>query len=201
MWKGDNNISMNIYFDTEFTGLHKNTTLISIGLISEDDKTFYAELNDYDKSQVDDWIQENVIDNLKYNKKELNEIASVNGNNIFRSRIVGNKDEIKEGLNEWLSQFDSVELISDVCHYDMILFIDLFRNAFHIPNNVCPCCYDINQDISIYYNITLQEAFDKSREEILKENNIKINGDKHNSLYDAKVIKEIYKCIYVKEKK
>ena len=195
MWKGDNNISMNIYFDTEFTGLHKNTTLISIGLISEDNKTFYAELNDYDKSQVDDWIQENVIDNLKYNKKELNEIASVNGNNIFRSRIVGNKDEIKEGLNEWLSQFDSVELISDVCHYDMILFVDLFGNAFHIPNNVCPCCYDINQDISIYYNITLQEAFDKSREEILKENNIEINGDKHNSLYDAKVIKEIYKCV------
>ena len=190
---------MNIYFDTEFTGLHKNTTLISIGMISEDNKTFYAEFNDYDKSQVDSWIQRNVIDNLKYNKKEFNEelheITTVNGNNIFKSRIVGYKDEIKEELYEWLSQFDSVELVSDVCHYDMILFIDLFGNAFHIPNNVCPCCYDINQDISKKYNITIQEAFNKSREEILKENNIEINGDKHNSLYDAKVIKEIYKCV------
>lgn len=26
---------MKIFFDTEFTGLHKDTTLISIGLISE----------------------------------------------------------------------------------------------------------------------------------------------------------------------
>jgi len=39
-----------IFFDTEFTGLHQNTTLISIGLISECGKTFYAELTDYDKT-------------------------------------------------------------------------------------------------------------------------------------------------------
>ena len=25
---------MNLYFDTEFTGLHKNTTLISIGIVN-----------------------------------------------------------------------------------------------------------------------------------------------------------------------
>lgn len=58
-----------IYYDSEFTGLHKDTTLISIGLISEcGTKTFYAEFLDYDKSQVDDWIQNNVIDNLLFNK-------------------------------------------------------------------------------------------------------------------------------------
>ena len=47
-----------LFFDTEFTGLHKNTTLISIGIISEDGKTFYAELNDYDINQIsdDNWI-------------------------------------------------------------------------------------------------------------------------------------------------
>jgi hypothetical protein len=36
-----------IFFDTEFTGLHQGTTLISIGLISECGKTFYAEFTDY----------------------------------------------------------------------------------------------------------------------------------------------------------
>lgn len=44
---------MKVFFDTEFTGLHQKTTLISIGLISEDGKTFYAELTDYDQTQVD----------------------------------------------------------------------------------------------------------------------------------------------------
>ena len=47
-----------IFFDCEFTGLHKNTTLISIGLISDCGKTFYAEFTDYDKGQVDDWIKQ-----------------------------------------------------------------------------------------------------------------------------------------------
>ena len=55
---------MKIFFDTEFTGLHQKTTLISIGLISEDGSTFYAEFTDYDKSQIDDWIEKNVIANL-----------------------------------------------------------------------------------------------------------------------------------------
>ncbi len=55
---------MKIFFDTEFTGLHKNTTLISIGLISEDRRCFYAELTDYDEKQCDDWIEENVLKHL-----------------------------------------------------------------------------------------------------------------------------------------
>ena len=52
---------MKIFFDTEFTGIHQNTTLISIGLVTEDDHTFYAELSDYDRNQVDEWLEQNVI--------------------------------------------------------------------------------------------------------------------------------------------
>lgn len=55
---------MNLYFDTEFTGLHKNTTLISIGIIADDGKEFYGEFTDYDESLLDDWIKKNVIANL-----------------------------------------------------------------------------------------------------------------------------------------
>ena len=53
-----------IYFDTEFTGLRKDTSLISIGLIDSDGRTFYAEFTDYDRSQIDKWIRQNVINNL-----------------------------------------------------------------------------------------------------------------------------------------
>ena len=37
---------MLIFFDTEFTEIGVDPRLISIGLISEDDQTFYAELTD-----------------------------------------------------------------------------------------------------------------------------------------------------------
>ncbi len=43
---------MKIFFDTEFTGLHQGTTLISIGMITEDGRELYCELNDYDKLKL-----------------------------------------------------------------------------------------------------------------------------------------------------
>ena len=54
-----------VFYDAEFTGLHRDTTLISIGLYCpEYGCYFYGEFNDYDESQVDDWIREHVLENL-----------------------------------------------------------------------------------------------------------------------------------------
>ena len=86
-------------------------------------------------------------------------------------------------------------MVSDVCHYDMVLFIDLFGTAFDLPRCINPACHDINQDIARYYEFSEKEAFDFSREELLQNNAITIKGDKHNSMYDAKVIKKIYEII------
>lgn len=183
---------MNIYFDTEFTELHKNTTLISIGLISEDGKTFYAEFTDYDSSQCDDWIKENVINNLQIKG------YGVKKDTWNKSIIKGNKALVKFYLSMWLSQFESVQLISDVCHYDMVLFIDIFGSAWDLPKNVNPSCHDVNQDIANYLEIDEKDAFDENRERLLlyfdEKSELPI-GDKHNSLYDAKVIKELYERI------
>lgn len=177
-----------IFFDTEFTGLHKDTNLISIGLISEDNKSFYAEISDYDKTQVNDWIQENVINNLWIKKGYF----SWDYPDFYH---FAKKEEVALRLADYFKQFDSVELVSDVCHYDMVLLIDLFGTAFDLPNNVSPACHDINQDIADFHDISISDAFDTSREEILKNNNIEIEGEKHNALYDAKVIKAIYEII------
>lgn len=182
---------MKIFFDTEFTGLHKGTTLISIGLVSENNKQFYAELLDYDEKQCDDWIKENVIKHLY--KTDWNKRKSIYVPNYH----LGCKQEIGKVLENWFAQFNEVELVSDVCHYDMVLLIDLFGGAFDIPKNVCAACYDINQDIARKYKITMTEAFDKSREDILYQNykEGEIKGDKHNALYDAKVIRELYQIL------
>ena len=182
---------MKIFFDTEFTGLIKNTSLISLGMIDEDGRTFYAEFLGYNSYQVDDWIQENVINNLKYKTCFDNWCNE----DFEHFECVGYTYYIRKLLNDWLSKYDEVELVSDVCHYDMVLFIDIFGTAFNLPKNVNPACHDINQDIAKYCHISEREAFDYSRENILKFSNINIDGNKHNALYDAKVIKEIYNTI------
>lgn len=177
---------MNIFFDTEFTGLHKDTTLISIGLIAENGRTFYAEFVDYSRVQIDDWIQRNVIDNLKF--KELGSFLNTRDGNV---EAKGTKQYISKYLKEWLESFDQpIQLVSDVCHYDMVLFIDLFGSAFDLPKNVSPVCHDLNQDIATHYTCGDDySAFDASREQLL---GYEVDGDKHNSLYDAKVIKYLY---------
>lgn len=192
---------MKIFFDTEFTGLHKNTTLISIGLVAENGSCFYAEFNDYDKSQCDDWINDNVINNLRWNDKIKHFKHIIINKAPKRHDIVEIKDDIlnvRVILKKWLEQFDKIEWVSDVCHYDFVLLVDLIcEHALKLPYGVWnSACHDINQDIARFYMIDELEAFDKSREDIVEENNrVVANKVKHNALYDALVIKTIYEII------
>lgn len=181
---------MNLFFDCEFTGLRKDTTLISLGIVAEDGRKFYAEFCDYDESQCNDWINKNVIKNLFWNCST--NFSRVNDGGTL-VEIKENKKRVCEKLHHWLSQFDSVQFVSDVCHYDFVLLIDLFGTAFDLPDNVSPVCHNLNTDIARHYGISEQEAFDKSREEIVMELcGHKVEGRKHNALYDAEVIKAIY---------
>ena len=205
---------MKLFFDTEFTGLHKNTTLISSGIVSEDERKFYAEFTDYDHSQITPWIKENVINYLRFplpnpgedyyyvaSRSEHNPI----GNDLFSEwslEMNGTKEMISKSLNHWLSQFDEIQFVSDVCHYDFVLMIDLITNggtALDLPENISPVCHDVNQDIAEYYGLIDSEAFDENREEIMEEHAWNrddiVDGIKHNSLYDAEVIRAIWKAI------
>lgn len=218
---------MNLYFDCEFTGLRKDTTLISIGIVAENGKKFYAESFSYDKSLCNIWIQENIIKNLFLRRIKVNEYGDKYGyigdcdavidgkeyelgfSGVYEAHggleypyktidgdttyVCGNDTYISICLGKWLQQFESVQFVSDVCHYDFVLLIDLFENAWHLPKNVSPVCHDINTEIARHYGISDAEAFDKSREEIVKELcGQEIEGRKHNALYEAEVIKAIY---------
>lgn len=180
---------MKVFFDTEFTGLHQNTTLISIGLIAEDGKTFYAELTDYDKSQVDGWIQDNVIDNctLINNGSYVWQFSFKAGLKTEHG-YVGIREYIASVLGEWLSQYDNVEIWSDCLAYDWVLFNQLFGHAFNIPKNV----YYIPFDICTLMKIKGVDP-DVSREEFAYPNATGADSkNKHNALHDAKVIKACY---------
>ena len=187
-----------IFFDTEFTGLHQNTTLISIGLISDCGKTFYAELNDYDKSQVDEWLQNNVIDKLIMSEPPIGEdeyykAARANdnpiGNDLYNSYSVqlrGNMETIKNELERWLNQFDQVEIWSDCLAYDWVLFNQIFGHAFNIPKNV----YYIPFDICTLFKMNGIDP-DINREKFGCGEHYS-EMPKHNALWDARVIKMCY---------
>jgi len=162
---------MNLYFDTEFTGLVPGTTLISLGIVSENGDKFYAEFTDYDKNKVTPWIEENVIKNLAA-KKEVKPIDHLMYEESwfysdFHAELMndplveyycGSTNYIREKLLIWIKWHahelqgkdpQRVQFVSDVCHYDFYLLQNqVFGGAFEMPDYINPVCYDICQDIN-----------------------------------------------------
>lgn len=172
---------MNIYFDTEFTGLHQHTTLISIGCLADDGQTFYAECTDYDRTQVDDWIQTNVIDHL-----QLADRAAQNGENGTQiNGVVGPRAFVADQLRAWLSQFDQVTMVSDVLAYDWTLFCELFGGAFGVPSQV----YYIPIDLA---SLFVAAGVDP---DVNREAYAGMDGTKHHALHDARVIQACYQRV------
>jgi hypothetical protein len=181
---------MRIYFDTEFTGLHQKTTLISIGCVSDNEKEFYAEMTDFNREQVDNWIQENVLAHCFLLSDKRSEFCE---KGELLEIVKGDMAYVTEYLREWLSQFESVEMWSDCLAYDWMLFCQMFGHAFNIPKNV----YYIPFDLSTVLKLKGEDP-DTNREkfafgEVYQEMIVK----KHNALWDAQVIKA---CIEKLEK-
>jgi hypothetical protein len=162
---------MKLFFDTEFTGLHQNTALLSIGIVDENGREFYRELDDYDESQVSDWLRDNVLANFTQ-----------------KSDITVNRQELARDLRTWLKAYDHAEIVevwSDCLAYDWVLFCEIFGGAFEVPRNI----YYIPFDICTLMKVKGVDP-DVNREEFSD----KLWGDerKHNALHDAKVIKACY---------
>jgi hypothetical protein len=178
-------VSMKIFFDTEFTGLHQKTTLISIGLISEDNKTFYAEFIDFDKQQINDWLQKNVINNLLFKTDIYKRLGfyETSNNSVIQCGV---KKEIAYSLKVWMEQFETIEIWSDCLSYDWVLFNDLiadYSNGYpKLPKNINYIPFDICTLFKI-------KGIDP---DINRENFANIETKKHNALEDAKVIKLCY---------
>ena len=196
-----------VYFDTEFTGLRKDTSLISIGLVDCDGRTFYGEFTDYNKEQVDEWIENNVITNL------TNPETVTEGN---AWTVTGTTPVVREYLWKWLEPFKQngklIQFVSDVAHYDFVLLVDLLLGdpkltALDLPDGISACCLDVNQDIATSIQVPqtddntnfvpMYAAFNFDREELVNSvPNFNYEGNKHNSLYDAMVIRAIHQNLW-----
>lgn len=168
---------MRVFWDSEFTGLHQRTTLISIGCVAEDGQEFYAELTDFDTNQVDAWIFDNVIAHLHL-PHDVN--VQANDHNVS---VRGTHQFVAIHLEMWLNSWPSVEMWSDCLAYDWVLFCELFGGAFSVPRNV----YYIPFDLCTFFKLKGVDP-DISREEYAGMS----GGMKHNALWDAQVIQACY---------
>ena len=188
-----------IFFDTEFTGIRQDTTLVSIGMVDEPGNTLYVTLNDYDREQIEEWLWKNVIPDLvleqhrdsphfKSKTEGWGSEIEVDG---LTHQVVYNvaADECMNNIQRWLvtrGKPHELELWSDVPAYDMVLLDNLFKDVDDKPYS--------------FYVMDLATAFrmrgidpDVTREEyagLLLPPPFGQSSMKHNALWDALIIRE-----------
>lgn len=171
---------MKIFVDFEFTGLHPDTDFISMGVVAEDGRQFYAEVTPVPKAKFDSdqkWLEENVYPFLKFQYS-----PPIYQTRVSTTYISGSVEEIAEVFKKWLMPYGKVYVWSDCLTYDWIVMEhrlfggNLPSNVFYLPFDIFPLfnAFGIDPDIS--------------REDFVGGG----SGAKHNALWDAQIIKKCY---------
>lgn len=122
---------MRVFMDMEFSGLTQRAMPISIAFVSDDDRFFYAEFNDFKVDKLNEWVRENVVSCLVLNSFDTFHMDS-DGTFIGK----GGRKSMTKRLRKWLEQFDRVDICGDVSAYDWVLFCELFGGSLGLPSNV-----------------------------------------------------------------
>ena len=111
---------MLVFFDTEFTELGVDPRLISIGMIAEDGKTFYAELTDtYTQADCSHFAVEAVLPHLEGGKVHMTML------------------ELTLQLSHWLKAFKQpVVLVCDSLAWDWMWIQEIFYPTETWPTNL-----------------------------------------------------------------
>jgi hypothetical protein len=182
---------MNLFLDTEFTGLHRHATLISLAFVAETGEELYCELTDWDQSQLNPWLKENVISHLAGNLNS--NFGSIDFAKDHSINFSGTRNQLTEALKTWLHRFGTKEkpihIWGDCLAYDWVLFCDLFDGALNIPD----CISYQPFDLPTFYII---KGIDPNiTNEQFAGTPLPAPGNttqKHNALYDARMIKLCY---------
>lgn len=154
-----------VYFDFEMTGLHKNTTPISVGFIADTKETFYAEFNDYSLEGISEedrkWLIKNIINQLKFKEppKGQNEYWTWTGLKIKFPHIPNcvelrdNTENIAQYLGDWFQSLIGGPL--SWVDYDM----DGHPDGIPTPDEITMPCIQLVGDCVAYDKFLLDSLW------------------------------------------
>lgn len=168
-----------VFVDCEFTGEHAATTLVSIGLVTLEGESIYVILEDYDRSQVTDWLRENVL-------CDIDETQAVSSSEAFR--------RIKAFFEEYAGS-KPLYLVSAGLGQDMILLMELFKHG-GVSGRYFHALHDTPEYLQHFAFIDLNTLFracgvaPMSRREDFA--GLSGQGRRHNALDDAMVVRACF---------
>ena len=176
---------MKYFYDTEFLENGATIELISIGIVADDGREYYAVNADMpvDMIKNHDWLSKNVWPNLPLRgRKESNGYANSAsaGNLDMSSTLVKPKWVIANEVREFLLTSAGVpELWAWYSAYDHVALAQLFGSMIRLPKGLPMYTHDLRAYIDYEPSNTLP---------VQKDGN-------HNALADARWVKEAYEYV------
>lgn len=120
---------MRYFLDTEFieAGRRNPVTLISIGIVAEDGRSFYAVSSEFNPDDANDWVKANVLPHLGEERCTVSHMQRL---------IAEFCDAEKYGGPEFWGYF---------CDYDWVVFCQIFGAMIDLPKGWPMFCRDIKQ--------------------------------------------------------
>lgn len=132
---------MRYWFDTEFIERPYTIDLISIGLVAEDDRQFYAESSEVDWSQAHPWVLDNVRPHLLGRTGAL---PNDQGDLVTACHF-GTKQSIGLALREFVGDDPAPEFWAYYADYDWVAFCWLQGTMIELPSGWPMFCRDVKQ--------------------------------------------------------
>lgn len=118
---------MKWYFDTEFDDDGTAVGLISIGIVGEDGREYYAVSNEFDPDHCCEWVQKNVLTKLL----PMNQRKS--------------KAQIRADILAMIPPSSKPEFWAYFADYDWVVFCQIFGTMMQLPDGYPMFCMDLKQ--------------------------------------------------------
>ena len=152
----DPNETLRYFLDTEFIEDGQTIDLISIGVVCEDGREFYAESQTVDLTRADEWVQANVLPHLwsrQADKRVGNGWSRDGGTGGFLSNRA-----IAAELVRWVAQGSGrPQFWGYFADYDWVVICRLFGRMIDLPDGWPMFCMDLKQMAVMKGDPTLPE--------------------------------------------
>lgn len=213
---------MDYYIDTEFIeGFHKPLfgkrrhfiDLISIGIVAEDGREYYAISNEFNHKDASQWVKDTVIKKLprKY----------FNGHNVDEAILWKSNKQIAEEVKRFIYKGSEcskrpelwgkdipINFYAYYADYDWVLFCSLFGTMIDLPKGFPMYCLDlkqmldesvmnlplVNSEFSLLH-IRERSTFTERLEDIKKFHGYPKQTNEHNAIDDARWNKQLHDFI------
>lgn len=177
----------NYFYDTEFLDDGKTIELISIGIVTDDRREYYAVNADCDFPRIrrDDWLWENVVPSLPTTKQnwddppfgravtELDRTSAL----VKPKWVIAN--EVRDFITACIPEGDDPFLWADYAAYDHVALAQLWGPMINLPDGIPMWTHDLEQLLE-----SLPCPFVKPKQ----------SSGEHNALDDARHNLRVYRA-------